>query len=176
MVTVNVLEDASRSRCHLLLYRNVENAIDLRKMIMEGQVEASLIKPEMVVSAFQVLVAANKAVRSLEAKKMTTRSVFSEIIFNLSPTKNISESLLRFGLGDSDKDILAVVVDPDVEPKVEKLSGQIQGQLVPLDELSSLTNVQKVTETYKITKEELTMSSLSDGVISRMACKEFYPK
>lgn len=174
MVEVKDLEDVARSRCHMLLYRNIENAADVRNLIMKGKVEASLIKPEMIVDAFQVLVATNKAVRSLSAKKMTTRSVFAEIIFNLSATKNITDSLNRFGLNDSDTEILAVVLDPEGEEKVKKLNGQIKGRQVPLDEVSSLTNRAKVIEHYKVTEEELKVSSLLDAVVSRMACKDFF--
>ncbi|KAK7086477.1 hypothetical protein SK128_016010 [Halocaridina rubra] len=174
MVQIYTLEDAAHTRCQLLLYRNIENAAAVRQLIMKGQVEASLIKPDMLVDAFQVLVAANKAVRSLNAKKMTTRSVFAEIIYNLSTTKKISDSLTSFGLGDSDTDILAVLLDPDVEEKTKKLKSQIEGEIFPLDQLSTLTNQSKVIEYYKITPEELSISSLLDSVVSRMACKEFF--
>ncbi|XP_042226024.1 EKC/KEOPS complex subunit Tprkb-like isoform X2 [Homarus americanus] len=126
-VTVS-LEDAAHSRCHILLYSKVENAAEVRQLIMKGQVEASLIKPAMVVDTFQVIVAANKAVRSLAAKKMVTRSVFAEIIFNLSPTKNITDSLKNFGLGDGDTEILAVVLDEESGEKVKKLKSQIRGE------------------------------------------------
>ncbi|XP_068238458.1 uncharacterized protein [Palaemon carinicauda] len=88
----------------------------------------------------------------------------------------ITDSLVKFGLSDSDTDILAVVIDPDVEHKVEKLNGQIRGKLVSLEEMSSLTKVLNIMEMYKIPEEELTVSSLLDAVISRMACKDFYPK
>lgn len=46
-----------------------------------------------VADVFPVMVAANKAVRSQIANKMVTRSVFAEILFNLSPTKNVNKIL-----------------------------------------------------------------------------------
>ena len=45
---ISTLENAEQSSCHLLLYRNVENAAAVRRLILDGQIEASLIKPEMV--------------------------------------------------------------------------------------------------------------------------------
>lgn len=45
-VTVT-LEDEAQTKCHVLLYE-IENAAEVRQLIMKGQVEASLIKPEMV--------------------------------------------------------------------------------------------------------------------------------
>ncbi|XP_037804212.1 EKC/KEOPS complex subunit Tprkb-like [Penaeus monodon] len=174
-VTVT-LEDEVQTKCHVLLYE-IENAADVRQLIMKGQVEASLIKPEMIVDSFQVIVAANKAVRSMALKKMTTRSVFAEIIYNLSPTRTITESLKTFGLGDDDKHILAVVLDDGSGEKLKQLHAQVKGKEIPIAELSSLTNKSKVTETYKVTASELTVeltvSSLVDAVVSRMACKEF---
>ncbi|XP_045619495.1 EKC/KEOPS complex subunit Tprkb isoform X1 [Procambarus clarkii] len=167
------LEDEEQTRCHILLYNNVKNAADVRQLIMKGQVEASLIKPEMLVDPFQVLVAANKAVRSLAAKKMVTRSVFAEIIFNLSPSKNITDSLKNFGLGDSDTEILAVVLDQESGEKLQKLNGQIKGQQTALTEMLNLTNSAKIKQLYKVTDADLDVSNLLDAVISRMACKEF---
>lgn len=43
-----VLEDEHHTVCHLLLFTDVTNAAEVRKLILSGQVEASLIKPQMV--------------------------------------------------------------------------------------------------------------------------------
>lgn len=43
-----VLENENHTACHLLLFTEVTNATEVRKLILSGQVEASLIKPQMV--------------------------------------------------------------------------------------------------------------------------------
>ena len=43
--------------------------------------------------------------------KMTTRSIYTEVLYNLGPTKNIGASLKTFGLTGQEKEILAVILD-----------------------------------------------------------------
>lgn len=43
-----------------------------------------------IVNYFQVLVAANRAVHLNRTKKMLTKNVHSEILFSLSPSKNVT--------------------------------------------------------------------------------------
>lgn len=43
-----VLENETHTVCQLVLFTGVTNAAEVRKLIMSGQVEASLIKPQMV--------------------------------------------------------------------------------------------------------------------------------
>ena len=64
----------------------------------------------------QVLVSARKSLLACARGKMTTRSATTEILFNLSSSKNITDSLVKFGIGDDDKDLIAVII-ADTEGK-----------------------------------------------------------
>ena len=75
------------------------------------------------------------------------RSLGAEVLFNLaSGSKNINESLTRFGVGDEDKALLAVIAvdskDDDnsnlVEAVVRRIKGRVRGKMVPVEELDKV--------------------------------------
>ncbi|XP_068611376.1 EKC/KEOPS complex subunit TPRKB [Brachionichthys hirsutus] len=156
-----------------ILFKEVKNAAELRQSAMTGKMEGALINPTMVVHPFQVLVAANKACHLQNSGKMKTRSLYSEIIFNLSPTNNISEAFKRFGISDGDDSVLVVLVHGEDEPRLlSDITALVEGQQVPAEDVSSLTDRAKIQKLYKVTSQEVTCGTLLDAVICRMATKD----
>ncbi|KAI9516944.1 hypothetical protein NQZ68_011421 [Dissostichus eleginoides] len=156
-----------------MLFKEVKNAAELRQCAVEGKINGALINPTMLVNPFQVLVAANKAVNSQNNGKMKTRSLYSEIIFNLSPTNNISEAFKRFGCSDGDDSVLVVLIHNEDESQLlADLTARVSGRQVPVEEVSSLTDHAKVKKLYKVTQEEEKSGTLLDAVVCRMAAKD----
>ncbi|XP_034434403.1 EKC/KEOPS complex subunit TPRKB isoform X1 [Hippoglossus hippoglossus] len=127
-----------------------------------------------LVDPLQVLVAANKAVHLQNTGKMKTRSLNSEMIFNLSPTNNISEAFKRFGISDGDDSVMVVIIhDKKNESQlVEDIVTKVDGRQVPVEDLSSLSDSAKIRKLYKVAPQEETCGTLLDAVICRMATKD----
>lgn len=126
----------------------------------------------MIVDPFQVLTAANKAVHLSQTNNMTTKNVHSEILFCLSPSKNISESFRSFGAADSDTTVFVAIVD-DVEDKTLTRISEILGQSPgDIEEVASLADLELIKKAYKLTEEELSVNAMLDALVSRIAAKE----
>ncbi|XP_056434299.1 EKC/KEOPS complex subunit TPRKB [Gadus chalcogrammus] len=157
----------------LMLFKCVRNPAELRRSAMGGQITAALINPKMLVDPFQVIVAANKAVHLQTIGKMKTRSLNSEIIFNLSPTNNISEAFKRFGISDADDSVLVVLVATGAESQtLADIKEKVDGEQVPMEELPTLSDVTQIRKLYKVTPQEEKMGGLLDSVVCKMATKD----
>uniref|UniRef100_A0A3P8SKK2 EKC/KEOPS complex subunit TPRKB n=1 Tax=Amphiprion percula TaxID=161767 RepID=A0A3P8SKK2_AMPPE len=156
-----------------MLFKEVKNATELRQSAVDGQISGALINPTMLVDPLQVLVAANKAVHLQTIGKMKTRSLYSEIIFNLSPTNNISEAFKRFGISDGDESVMVVVVHKKDEVQLlSDVTARVDGQQVPVEDVSSLSDPAKIKKLYKIAPQEEKCGNLLDAVVCRMATKD----
>uniref|UniRef100_A0A914NS12 Uncharacterized protein n=1 Tax=Meloidogyne incognita TaxID=6306 RepID=A0A914NS12_MELIC len=77
----------------ICLFTNVENASELREFVRKGEIDAALIRAELLLEPFVLLAAANRAVHQAAHNRMITRSLSAELIYSLSPNRNISDSL-----------------------------------------------------------------------------------
>lgn len=156
------------------LLSDVKNTKELREQIFANKLKCCLIKPSLIVDPWIVAVAANKAIDSELSNTMTTKSVYTEILYNLSSSKNISESLKQFGVQDGDTDVLAVLVTKDESgDEMKSILNEIHGSVVPLEDIKKITNEKLISKLHGISEKELTVSNLFDSILSHMSYKEF---
>ncbi|XP_071961341.1 EKC/KEOPS complex subunit TPRKB-like [Antedon mediterranea] len=156
----------------LALFGNVENAEEVKKHIGSGNIDAAILSPDLVADPFQVLVATNKAIYNQKNGKLKTRSVNSEILYNISPSKNIGESFKLFSFQNDAKYLLVVLLDDKENEKLGILKTRIVGDLISLENLANISDTDRIKKIYKIQEEELQCSSLVDSIVSRIATKE----
>ncbi|KAL5671229.1 hypothetical protein ACJX0J_015535, partial [Zea mays] len=114
---------------------------ELLDLMQSGKLEpaVALLNASLVPDVFPILAAALKALLSKTRESLTTRTLHSELVYNYSGSKHITESLKRCGISDNTTYILAACFDAsDEEMKaVEKL---ISGTEIDLTELERRAN------------------------------------
>lgn len=146
---------------------DVKNVSKLRQSSITGDLQACLINPEHIMDPFQVLAAANKAIHNNRSGKMKTRSLYSELLFNLSPTNKISSSLSRFGISEESTDILIVVFGSQTD--ANDVMSCVVGNTTELDKLSQNANKEKIRDAYRLNEHHV---NLLDSVLTAMAVKD----
>ena len=129
--------------------------------------------------------AANKACLARSRGTMKTRSVNTEvggnnvtglsshlarysvqILFNMSSSSNISDSLNKFGVGDAGTEMLVVGVNKDIEDAKQT----VVGDWVDLGLLDEYLDSKALTKLHKLKPDEL--SDLTGSLCSRIAAKD----
>ncbi|KAE8740727.1 hypothetical protein FOCC_FOCC013748 [Frankliniella occidentalis] len=178
------MEDKSKVICEALdpstglfismaLLRDVKNAKDLKEKVMSGALKCAIMKPSLIVDPFQVIVAANKAAVSYINNKMVTKSMYTELLFNLSISKNITQSLVKFGIHESDDDVFIATIHKKNESGILEILSEISGELVPLVELKNLFDSSLICKSYKLSEFEKNNSLILDSIVSRIATSDF---
>ena len=169
------LDSETEMLCTLYLFTNIENSDEIRRKVINGELCCSIVKAALIADPFQVLVAANRAAINAKMNRLTTKSLYTEVLFNLSISKNISRSLMEFGITDNDKNILVVLIHKinDDESMSKLVTDHIKGENISISRLSEFTDLELIRKTYKIDKDELTVSNLTNSIVSRISCKDF---
>jgi len=157
---------SSGQKLYLGLVINVTNCKEIREKVIGGKLNCVLIKPSLVPSCLVVATAAAKACLAKSRSLMRTRSINTEILFNLSSSTNITESLNKFGVGESDTEILIVGVDNSLEDVMENVSGD----WVDTEHLETYLDIPTLTKIHKLKKEEL--SDLTGSLCTRISAKD----
>uniref|UniRef100_A0A0K0D4C2 EKC/KEOPS complex subunit cgi121 n=1 Tax=Angiostrongylus cantonensis TaxID=6313 RepID=A0A0K0D4C2_ANGCA len=125
-----------------------------------------------VLQLFVVLAAANRAVHQAAHNRLATRSLSAELVYSLSPTRNISDSLVTFGIADTSKNVLVCIFDDKDGSVMKKLAKQIDGKPEALDKLSSIMDFGLIQKVYQL-RDSFNEDTISDHVLSRIVAKDF---
>ena len=159
--------------CSVVLFRNVQNPLEIREKLMKGQLDATVINATLIPDILQIFVAANKAAKSRQKGKALTKTVHTELIYNLSPTKKVTESLKIFGIREEIHDLIVVTFDDDNGEKLQNVKNVIQGDIKDLGELKDITDWKEIAKLHGIEEEKLGPDHVRDLLISKSAVKDF---
>ncbi|EFO27072.2 hypothetical protein LOAG_01411 [Loa loa] len=154
------------------LFTDVKNASELRQAVMNGSIDAALIKPELVLEVFTLLAAANKAVHQAAHNRLSTRTLHAELIYSLSPDRNILESLLTFGIAEESRNLLVGIFDDENGEKMVKMAKKIDGKPVPMTILPQMADYERIKKVYRVKESEYNEETISDAIITRIATKD----
>jgi len=156
-------------------FTNVQNLKWLKENILSVFEDKSpvLICPRLIVDPFQIIVAANNAYLSHENGSMITKALATEILFNLSSTKNINKALNDMGANIEDNDMIVALVStfsnvPEMEIFHKKC---IEGCETNLSEYAKNIDENFIKSYYGINEKESNNSNLLDSIVTRIACK-----
>ncbi|XP_073147639.1 uncharacterized protein [Henckelia pumila] len=157
----------------LALFSDVTNSKDLLDLMQTGTLnpEAAFINASLIPDIFPVLAAAHKTVIAKSRESLTTRTLHSELVYNFSGSKHISESLKRCGISDTTNYILVARFGASVD-EMTTIKGLVKGIEIDLEELETRANQGQIQKHYKISEQELGISSLADAITCRIAARD----
>lgn len=165
------LDPITGATLKIKLFRQVQNVPELRKQLTSGQLQCCAVKPTLILDPFQLVIATNKALLAEIQERIVTRSVFSEILFTLSISKNVSSSLSQFGIDDNYSDILVAVIRRNGDD-TDKVFDAIKGEICDIEHLSEITDLKALKKAYNIDAVEEKNCNLLDTIINKIVTKE----
>nr|CAD1836023.1 unnamed protein product [Ananas comosus var. bracteatus] len=170
---MKLFQITKESTLSLALFADVTNSRELVDSMQSGklQPEVSLLNAQLIPDVFPVLAAAHKALLSKSRESLTTRTLHSELVYNYSGSKHITESLKRCGISDETNYILAARFNAshDEMKDVEKL---INGKEIDLADLEARADQPQILKHYKVPAQELAISSLSEAITCRISARD----
>jgi EKC/KEOPS complex subunit CGI121/TPRKB len=156
-------------------FKDVKNA-SLVKSFYKEDVRIGLVDLHLVGSEFHLRTATLKSLLNEHLSRMKTKTLFNEILYQLSPTTNINGSAEQFGIKNDTTVFAMIFVDSDVSAHhiiIEQIDGT-EFDISLLDKLDFLDEEKtaRIVKYFKLTPHELEISPLDDALASRLATKD----
>ena len=79
--------NSTNELCSVYLFRNVTNTSEIKSKLLNGEIDATILNAALIPNILQIFVAANIASLSNFQGKKLTRTIHTEVLYNLSPSK-----------------------------------------------------------------------------------------
>ncbi|KAI3712246.1 hypothetical protein L1987_70797 [Smallanthus sonchifolius] len=160
--------ELSGTTLSVALFTDVANSKELLELMQAGTLEpeVALLNASLIPDIFPVLAAAHKTLVAKSRDSLTTRTLHSELVYNYSGSKHISESLKRCGISDSTSYVLVARFGAS-EDETIAMKTPIKGKEIDLEELEGRANKPQIQSWV-----ELGISTLGDAITCRIAARD----
>lgn len=178
MTTVLEFPSFPQIKVYGVLFTHVSNAEDIKKGILslDDRYDFQFINSANIVSLSQLKAAVFKTLVNyhFREKKLRTNSVNSEVLFNLSPNANISDSLNRFGVSKSSENLIVLKItglEENSSVNMDVLDDVISGKRQELSDtnLAKYADLKTIKKNYKLgpamTTDSKNLGDLLVGII-----------
>lgn len=163
------------------LASNVKNCQEIKENLIKANkdYDYGFINAKNVVSLEQLYSGFYKTVMSQHDGNMKSRTLHTELLYSLSPFKNIMDCLNKFGISKDSNSILIVkIVESEtlnndfIKTQQEHLKSIIDGEFLDItdDSLQEITDIKALEKNYKLkirsTKLENNWPSISRNLVS----------
>lgn len=162
------------SRVRLYGFQSVTNCRDLVTLTSD-QSRVAIVDLSMVCSEFHIKTAVCKALTNEETGCMKTKSISAEVLYQLSPTTKINESIKQYGASESSSLIAVVIIDND--PVGDNILAKVEGKPLELALLSGSEfctgeKTESIIKFFRLSHLEVQVSTLEAAVITHLAIKD----
>mmetsp|Transcript_22599 Transcript_22599/g.55963 ORF Transcript_22599/g.55963 Transcript_22599/m.55963 type:complete len:183 (-) Transcript_22599:126-674(-) len=160
----------------VMLFKEVTNAAEIQAKLRSRTLEPelALLNPAPVASLFHLQLAAHKVMASHARGTLTTHGVHSEVVYNLSASKHITEGLRRFGMAENASAVLVCRFDATAAD-VNAIRAAVHGRLVDAaTELDGLRDDAMLKKYYRPGDLECKegVGSVDDAIASRIGARD----
>lgn len=132
--------------------------------------ELAIINASLVVDIFPVQCSAIRALSNEKRGCLKAKSLHAELVFGLSGSKHIGDTLSKFGVNESCRNVLVGRFNATAE-EIEAIPRLISGQQMSPCDVAALADTELVKKVYKVSPEELIVGDLIDTILCRIAAK-----
>ncbi|KAF9965313.1 hypothetical protein BGZ70_005068 [Mortierella alpina] len=159
---------------HMACFVGVKNAPELKERFQnqDETLSFALVESTLIMDVFQLLLAATKAAHDNETGNLTTKVLSSEIIYNLSPSKSIAESLKRFAISEDTTSLIAVKIGGNPDEVMEDMSRTVEGNLVSFSKLDQEKDMVRLRQYYKIDPKVTEDKDILNWITGAIATKD----
>lgn len=150
------------------LFTEVQNSPELKEKLKD--LNCSFINPRLLCDLDHLIIAITRALFTKEFSKSKTGNFFLDVVYYLSGTGNIRDTLKKFGISEENQEIIVFCTRLEDYQSVKNL---IRGNEKSIQGLGELTNMQELVKEFHLSPGE--KSSLSNSLVSihnRIAIKD----
>ena len=174
----------------IIAFKDVTNAPTILGNVAIINPRIVVVDLSLVVSVFHLQLATYKALLNESQGRMKTKSIQSEILYQLSSSTKITDALQQYTIHSESTEICFIYIAaaeasnpshetsltvPEFQSQIQKLGvNGVEMDPVEISSTSILTvdKRAKIVKYFKITPQELEVSGLEESVSTRLAVKD----